>query len=290
MKKMTFILMLLGILLVTVACAGEAVNTAPDTSAKSTEQTPAESSATAKQTSAASTTTEEMPRFLYPDGYTAELGSVQSCCSGVITDVRDKFDVVVPSLETYFSKELPEYFGDHSLTADSTEAERIAVLKTMLESFAEEKIDWDFYSVSVETEVRVKGIPTTYDSFVSVSDCAEGAEVNYTFVFTRTISGYPTQKYAKVNTEADGTVWFLSVVSAVNLERFGNVEIDREALDAVVQRLGGERVTVSATLCTGSKSLYLVVDAAKEMGDGTVHVETIASQYYILVATLPDRK
>lgn len=221
---------------------------------------------------------------IYPDSYAAELGSVQSCCGGVITDVSEKFDVIRPSVETYSSEELPETLGDHSLTVDSTEAERIAVLKTMFETLAEEKIDWNLYSVSVETEVRVMGSPKKFDYFVSAKECAEGAEVNYCFVFNRTISGYPTQAYYKAYTEADGSVWLVSVVSAVNLNRFCDVELDREALDAVVQRLGGANVTVSATLCTGAKSLYLVVDTAEEMGDGTMHVETIARKYFILVA------
>ena len=82
----------------------------------------------------------------------------------------------------------------------------------------------------------------------------------------------------------------MSVVSAVNLNRFADVELDREALDAILQKLSGKNVTVSATLCTGAKSLYLVVNTAKELGDGTVHVETIARTYYILVATLSDKK
>ena len=228
--------------------------------------------------------------IVYPDSYTAELGKVMSCCSGVLTDVSEKFDLLTPLLEMYSSDELPEYFSDHTLNVNSTEEERVAVLKTMLETYAEEKIDWELYSVSIETEVRVAGIPKTYDYFVAAKDCVEGAEVNYTFVFTRTISGYPTQARYKVNTEADGAVWFLSVVSAVKLDKFSGVEIDREALDAVVKRLGGERVTIGATLCTSSKNLYLVVTAQKEMGDGTVHVETVASTYYILVATLPDKK
>lgn len=234
-------------------------------------------------------TTKPMP-LVYPDSYVAELGSVQSCCSGVITDVSEKFDVIRPSVETYSSEELPGTLGDHSLTVDSTEAERIAVLKTMFETLAEEKIDWNLYSVSVETEVRVMGSPQKFDYFVSAKECAEGAEVNYCFVFNRTISGYPTQAYYKAYTEADGSVWLVSVVSAINLNRFCGVELDREALDAVVQRFGGANVTVSATLCTGAKSLYLVVDTAEEMGDGTVHVETIARTYYILVATLSDKK
>ena len=70
------------------------------------------------------------------------------------------------------------------------------------------------------------------------------------------------------------------------MNRFGGVELDRDALDAVVQKLGGANVTVSATLCTGAKSLYLVVNTAEEMGDGTIHVETIARKYFILVAEL----
>ena len=230
-------------------------------------------------------TTKPMP-LAYPESYTAELGCVQSCCGGVITDVREKFDVISPSVETYSSDELPESFRDHSLTVDSTEAERIAVLKRMFETLAEEEMDWALYSVSVETEVRVMGIPKKYDHFVSAKDCAEGAEINYCFVFRRTISGYLTQADYMAHTEADGTVWFVSAVSAVNLNRFADVEIEREALDAVVQRLGGQGVTISATLCTGTKSLYLVVDAAKELGDGSVHVETIASKYFILIAQL----
>lgn len=234
-------------------------------------------------------TTKPMP-LVYPDSYTAELGCVQSCCGGVITDVREKFALLTPVLEMYSSEELPESSGEHSLTVDSTEAERIAVLKTMFEALAEEKIDWALYSVSVETEVRVAGSPQTYDYFVPAKDCAEGAEVNYCFVFNRTMSGYPTRACYKAHTEADGSVWFVSVVSAVKLDKFSGVEIDREALDAVVQRLGGEGVTISATLCTSAKNLYLVVDTAKELGDGTVHVETIARTYYILVATLSDKK
>ena len=229
--------------------------------------------------------TKPMP-LVYPDSYTAELGCVQSCCGGVITDVREKFDVISPSVETYSSDELPESFRDHSLTVDSTEAERIAVLKRMFEALAEEEMDLALYSVSVETEVRVMGIPKKYDHFVPAKDCAEGAEINYCFEFRRNICGYSTQASYTVHTEADGEVWFVSVVSAVNLNRFADVELDREALDAILQKLSGKNVTVSATLCTGAKSLYLVVDAAKELGDGSVHVETIASKYFILIAQL----
>lgn len=300
MKKLLFLILGLAVTVgLLVSCQGKTVETtAVSTMAQATK--PYESLVTTTQTELI-TTAKAIPKFLYPESYTADLVYVNSCScgSGVMTDVRETYDVEMPLAALYSSVEhptglqhlsLPECFQNLSLSDAATEYERIALLKEAIRSYGSSQKDVDRYAVSVKTEVQTGDSVEWFDSFVPVKDCAKDTKIQYTFSFYRVIAGYASEGYVTITTQSDGTVTKVGVASPRDFDRFDSVTIDKASLDALVERLGEEDMSKSTSLCVGKTHLYLCVNLEKETfrveGDKMVHQEAMFYTYYILLAEL----
>lgn len=290
MKKLIFLTMLLGILLLTASCGSDSVTTTPTTSiwdSPATVATPLESTAkTADTTTLPHTTVITEPKLVvvYPESYEAISISAASCKSGVSYNYASQYDATetLENCKVVFGSDMPRALRESGLNQASSKAEFVAHAQKVLLAYVGGDFGADTLLVNRQSEQ--KGSYTFYD-----------------FVFHR---GDLQAPRAVVSIRSDGLVSSLDIYKELYLERFGKIDLNSAALTEVVNALQHKNQTKKTTsVIMGKTHLYLVVNIDHEtyavdfdeegnpftilddQGNAVV-VEHLSNTYYILLAEI----
>ena len=259
MKKLVWLVLILGMLLLAVACGSESVTTAPTTT-----QTPMET------TPVLQTTVKPEPKLVlvHPESYEAISVVALSCQSGTLYNYSDQYDAkdTIEDCKSVSGDDMPLALRESGLDENSSKAEFMAHAKKVLIAYVGDAYDID--SLLIEKQ----------GSFVADS---------WEFVFH---CGALSAPRAKVTIRSDGRVMALDLYKELHLDYFGGIDLNGTALTEAVNALQHKNQTKkTTTLLMGKTHLYLMVDIdheryATDQEDNSVPDEHLNNIYYILLA------